>query len=184
MVQLRTPLQEKDIEILKAGDRAQVTGTIYTARDKAHQRLKELIQEGKKLPFDLEGQVIFYAGPARARPGRVIGSIGPTTSARMDAFTPLLLEHGLKGMIGKGNRSEKAIEAIRDHKAIYLVATGGAAAFLSQYVIRSTVLAFADLGPEAIYQLEVEDFPVIVGIDSSGRNVFEEASRRFGSHCG
>ena len=179
MVQLQTPLQEKDISSLRAGDWAQLTGIVYTARDKAHQKLQQLIQEGGKLPFDLQGQAIFYAGPAPAGPGRVIGSIGPTTSARMDASTPLLLEHGLKGMIGKGNRSADVISAIRKHKAVYLVATGGAAALLSRFVKKARILAFEDLGPEAIYELFVEKLPVVVGIDSTGRNIFEEGPRMY-----
>ncbi len=176
-------MQEKDIQILEVADRAELTGVLYTARDRAHQRLRQLIKSGKKLPFGLEGQVIFYAGPAPAKPGRIIGPIGPTTSARMDVFTPLLLEHGLKGMIGKGNRSEEVVAAIKDHRAVYFVSTGGAAALLSQYVTESRVLAFEDLGPEAVYEIRVEKFPVIVGIDSLGRNIFEEGPKAFRTGC-
>ncbi len=179
MVLLHTPLKQVDIEKLKVGDRVALDGIVYTARDKAHERMAYFLRTGKKLPFNPKGQVIFYAGPAPAKPGRTIGSVGPTTSSRMDTFTPLLLEQGLKGMIGKGDRSERVKEAIREYKAVYFVATGGAAALLSQYVVQAGVYAFEDLGPEAIYRLEVKDFPVIVAIDSSGRDLFQEALQEF-----
>lgn len=179
MKQLQTPLRETDIEQLNTGDKATITGIIYTARDKAHQRMIQLLKEGKKLPFDLKGQIIYYAGPAPAKPGKVIGSVGPTTSRRMDIYTPQLLEQGLKGMIGKGNRSEQTRKAIKDNKAVYLATTGGAAALLSQHVTQARVLAFEDLGPEAIYELWVENFPVIVAIDSSGKNLFQEAHLKY-----
>jgi fumarate hydratase subunit beta len=179
MVIVETPLKGADVEKLKVGDRVVLNGFIYTARDKTHQRIADFLKTAKKLPFDPEGQVIFYTGPTPAKPGRIIGSIGPTTSGRMDAYTPLLLEQGLKGMIGKGDRSEEVRKAIKNHKAIYFAATGGAAALLSQYVVQAEVYAFEDLGPEAIYKLEVKNFPVIVAIDSSGRDLYKEAQLKF-----
>lgn len=179
MISLQTPLREIDIEKLAVEDKVLLSGTIYTARDKAHQRMELLLKKGEELPFDPRGQVIFYAGPAPAKPGRVIGSIGPTTSKRMDAYTPLLLKKGLKGMIGKGERSGEVKKAIKHHKAVYFAAIGGAAALLSQYVVQAQVHAFEDLGPEAIYRLTVKNFPVVVAIDSSGRDLFREAPLKF-----
>jgi len=179
LIQINTPLKSSDIEKLKAGERAAISGFIFTARDRAHQRMAEFLKEGKKLPFDPRDQIIYYAGPAPAKPGKTIGSVGPTTSGRMDAYTPLLLEHGLKGMIGKGDRSEEVIEAIKNHKAVYFAATGGAAALLSRYVVEAEVIAFEDLGSEAIYKLRVENFPVIVAIDSSGHDTYKEAPQKF-----
>ena len=179
MVHIKTPLKSSDVEKLRAGERVSISGSIFTARDKAHQRLADLLRNGKELPFDLRDQVIYYAGPAPARPGKIIGSVGPTTSGRMDAYTPLLLEYGLKGMIGKGDRSEDVVAAIKDHKAVYFAATGGAAALLSRYVVEAEVIAFEDLGPEAIYKLGVENFPVVVAIDSSGHDLYKEAPRKF-----
>ncbi len=179
MISLKTPLQEIDIEKLTVEDKVLLSGTIYTARDKAHQRMELLLKKGEELPFDPRGQVIFYAGPAPAKPGRVIGSIGPTTSKRMDAYTPFLLEKGLKGMIGKGERSGEVRKALKRHKAVYFAAIGGAAALLSQYVVQAQVHAFEDLGPEAIYRLTVKNFPVVVAIDSSGRDLFREVPLKF-----
>lgn len=179
MIVLNTPLKEVDIQKLRAGDKVRLKGIVYTARDKAHERMAELVEAGKELPFDPRDQVIYYAGPAPARPGKVIGSVGPTTSSRMDIYTPLLLDRGLKGMIGKGKRSNQVREAIKKHKAIYFAATGGAAAFLSQRVVQAEVYAFEDFGPEAIYKLELKDFPVIVAIDSHGHDLFEEARLKF-----
>ncbi len=179
MISLKTPLREIDIEKLTVEDKVLLSGTIYTARDKAHQRMELLLKKGEELPFDPRGQVIFYAGPAPAKPGRVIGSIGPTTSKRMDAYTPFLLEKGLKGMIGKGDRSGEVRKALKRHKAVYFAAIGGAAALLSQYVVQAQVHAFEDLGPEAIYRLTVKNFPVVVAIDSSGRDLFREVLLKF-----
>lgn len=178
MVVLNTPLDEEKIKQLKVGDKINISGLIYTARDKAHQRMADLIREGKSLPFDPQDQVIYYAGPAPARPGRVIGSIGPTTSKRMDAYTLFLLERGLKGMIGKGKRSQEVKSAIKKYGAIYFAATGGAAALLSQHVVTAEIFAFEDLGSEAIHKLEVKNFPVIVAIDSRGRDLYHSAVRQ------
>jgi len=178
MIVLNTPLDEEKIKRLKIGDKISLSGLIYTARDKAHQRMADLIREGKSLPFDPQDQVIYYAGPTPVRPGRVIGSIGPTTSKRMDVYTLLLLERGLKGMIGKGKRSQEVKSAIKKYGAVYFAATGGAAALLSQHVIKAEVFAFEDLGPEAIHKLEVKDFPVIVAIDSKGCDLHHSAVKR------
>jgi len=175
---LNTPLDEEKARQLKVGDKIGISGLIYTARDKAHQRLAGLMQDGKPLPFDPQDQIIFYAGPAPSRPGKVIGSIGPTTSKRMDAYTLLLLERGLKGMIGKGKRSQEIKSAIKEYGAVYFAATGGAAALLSQHVVKAEVFAFKDLGPEAIHRLEVKDFPVIVAIDSQGHDLYHSAAQQ------
>jgi len=169
------PLSEEDVGRLRAGDRVLLSGVIYTARDAAHARFVELIRQGKPLPIDLTGQVIYYAGPSPAKPGQVIGSIGPTTSGRMDAYTPELLAAGLKGMIGKGLRSQPVIDAIKEHKAVYFAATGGAAALLSKKVVSCEVVAYPDLGCEAIHKLEVADFPLIVINDCSGRDFYRES---------
>ncbi|MEA1927984.1 MAG: Fe-S-containing hydro-lyase [Candidatus Auribacterota bacterium] len=173
-VSITTPLKESDILSLRTGDRVLLQGVIYTARDAAHKRLIELLREGKELPLELEGQVIYYTGPAPARPGEVIGAAGPTTAYRMDPFTPPLLEAGLRGMIGKGDRGKDVIEAIKQNIAVYFAATGGAALLYSHAIKKATVAAYPELGPEAILRLEVEDFPVIVAIDSSGDNIYRE----------
>lgn len=161
------PLKDKDISGLKAGDEVLLNGYVYTARDQTHIRLIKDIERGK-LPFDLRGQVIYYAGPTPARPGKIIGSCGPTTACRMDAWTPRLLKAGLKGMIGKGRRSEEVIKAITEYKAVYFLAIGGAGAFLSKKILEAAPVAYKDLGTEAVYRLKLKDFPVIVGIDSKG----------------
>lgn len=179
MLRVTTPLHDDVIGKLRAGDEVTIGGLVYTARDQAHRKLVEALKRGEELPFNLEGQVIYYAGPAPVKPGRVIGSAGPTTSSRMDAFTPLLLAHGLKGMIGKGRRSEEVKEAIKKHKAVYFATVGGAGAFLSKFVKRSKVIAYEDLGPEAVFELEVEDFPVAVAIDALGNNIYEETIRKW-----
>ncbi len=168
-----TPLRLETIKKLKAGDNVLLSGIIYTARDQAHKRIVETIKKGKKLPFHLEGEVIFYCGPSPTPPGKIIGSCGPTTSSRMDEFTPILLKHGLKGMIGKGVRSEEVIEAIKKYKAIYFIAVGGAGAYLSTKIIQAEIIAYPELGPEAIYKLKVENFSLIVGIDCKGRNIYQ-----------
>lgn len=173
MISVVTPLKEKDLKNLRAGDEVLISGLIYTARDEAHQRFVEALKRKEKLPVELEGNIIFYAGPTPAKAGKVVGSIGPTTSGRLDVYTPLLLELGLKGMIGKGKRSLKVKEAIEKYGAVYFIAIGGAAAFLSQFVKKAEVVAYEDLGPEAVYKLEVENFPVIVGIDLQGNDVYE-----------
>lgn len=172
MVKISLPLTKKAVGRLKVGDEVLLSGTIYTARDKTHQRLVMAMEKGKSLPFDLKDAVIFYAGPTPTPPGKVIGSIGPTTSARMDSYTPLLLKKGLKGMVGKGMRGQEVKEAIQRNRAVYFIAVGGAAAYLSTFVKKAKVIAYKDLGPEAIYRLEVKDFPVIVALDSYGNDLF------------
>ncbi|MBN1622211.1 MAG: Fe-S-containing hydro-lyase [Endomicrobiales bacterium] len=157
---------------LKAGDKVELSGTIYTARDAAHKRLVEMINKGKTLPFDLENSIIYYCGPCPAKPGKAIGSCGPTTSSRMDAYTPLLLSKGVKATIGKGPRSKEVIKSLQTNHAVYLVATGGIGALLSTKVKKSEIIAFKDLGTEAIYRFEVVDFPVIVAVDSKGKEIF------------
>lgn len=176
-IKLTTPLSESDVGKLKIGDNVLLDGIIYTARDTAHKRLVELLKAGKELPFDPRGQVIYYVGPAPARPGKVIGPAGPTTSYRMDPYTPILLEHGLKGMIGKGNRGEEVIEAMKKYKAVYFAAVGGAAALIARSIKKAEVVAYEDLGAEAILRLEVQDFPVIVVNDIYGNDLYEEGKR-------
>lgn len=169
-------INTKDIreaaKIIKAGDRVYISGTVYTARDAAHKRLRQLIEDGKKLPFDLKDAVIYYAGPTPERPGNVIGSCGPTTSSRMDIFTPLMLENGLCGMIGKGPRNDSVKEAINKHKGIYFCAIGGAGALAAMSVKALEVIAFEELGCESVKKLTVENFPVFCAIDSEGCSLF------------
>lgn len=176
---LTTPLTTDVIESLNCGDKVLLKGIIYTGRDAAHKRLYEIIKKGEKLPFDLDGQIIYYVGPCPAKPGTVIGSAGPTTSGRMDLYTPILLQHGLKGMIGKGLRSREVVEAIVEYKAVYFAAIGGAGALLADSIKEAEVLAFHDLGPEAIYKLKVENFPVVVVIDSKGNDLYKIGRERF-----
>ena len=178
MINITTPLTEEVRKKLKAGDEVSLTGTIFTARDAAHKRLNEIISNGKRLPLNLKDTIIYYCGPTPARPGRPIGSCGPTTSSRMDSFTPQLIRLGLGGMIGKGDRSGEVIEAIKKHKCVYLLAIGGAGALLSQKVKAAKAILYNDLGPEAVYKLEVKDFPLIVGIDSKGRNIYGKSGRK------
>lgn len=173
IIKISTPLDTKEIIILKAGDFVKITGNIYAARDAAHKRFFELIEKGKKLPIDLKGQIIFYAGPTPAKPGYPCGSVGPTTSYRMDPYTPVLLERGVKGMIGKGMRSKEVMESIKKNKAIYFAAIGGAAALIAKSVKKSEVIAYEDLGAEAVFRFYVEDFPAIVVVDSAGNNLYE-----------
>ncbi|MGI6562163.1 MAG: Fe-S-containing hydro-lyase [Clostridia bacterium] len=174
IVKLTTPLDPNRIETLRCGDFVEITGTIYTARDAAHKRMKEMLEKNMSLPFDLSGQIIYYAGPCPAKPGQVIGSIGPTTSGRMDVYTPLLLKQGLAGMIGKGKRSQEVIDAMIRYKSVYFGATGGAGALISKCVKKAEVIAFDDLGTEAIRRLYVEDLPVIVLIDCKGNKLYKE----------
>jgi len=178
-IRISTPLSDKDVDNLKAGDRVLISGVIYTGRDAAHKRLIGLLKEGKSLPFDIQGQVIYYVGPTPAKPGRAFGSAGPTTSYRMDAYAPSLIERGLKGMIGKGMRNDAVKEAIRRHKAVYFAATGGAGALLGKRVKKAEVVAYEDLGPEAIRRLEVEDFPAIVVNDVQGNDLYVEGERTY-----
>ena len=170
---VRAPLDEEIAFSLKAGDYVYLTGTIYTARDAAHKRIYEALEKGEPLPLELKDNVIYYMGPSPARPGRPIGSAGPTTASRMDKYTPELLDLGLRGMIGKGKRSKEVKEAMVRNGAVYFAAVGGAGALLSRSIIESQVIAYDDLGTEAIRRLEVKDFPVIVVIDSHGNDLYE-----------
>lgn len=172
-IRITTPLTDRVCRSLKAGDFVFLSGEVYTARDVAHRRLREAIGKRKALPIDIKGKVLFYAAPAPARPGRVIGSIGPTTGSRMDAFTPELLRMGLKGMIGKGKRSPEVIAAIKKYGAVYFGAPGGIAALTARFVRRAEVAAYADLGPEAIMRLEVSEMPLVVLTDSRGRDLYQ-----------
>lgn len=170
---ITTPLTTEKVESLNAGDYVYITGTIYTARDAAHKRMYDTMKEGNTIPMELKDNIIYYLGPTPEREGQVIGSAGPTTSSRMDKYTPLLLDNGLKGMIGKGKRSKEVIEAMVKNKAVYFAAVGGAGALLSKKIKVSKVIAYDELGTEAIRELYVEDFPVIVVIDSKGNNLYE-----------
>ena len=178
-IRLKTPLTDKDVEKLNIGDKVLLTGVIYSARDAAHKRLFDLVQAGKELPVDIRGQVIYYVGPAPAKPGKPIGSAGPTTSYRMDAYAPKLMELGLKGMIGKGNRGTEVVEAMKKHKAVYFGATGGAGALLARSIKKAEVVAYEDLGPEAIQRMEVEDFPVVVINDTKGNDLYVEGAKKY-----
>jgi len=178
-IRLKTPLKDADVEKLKAGDKVLITGVIYTGRDAAHKRLFDLLKEGKPLPVDLKGQIIYYVGPAPAKPGHAIGSAGPTTSGRMDAYSPRLMEIGLKGMIGKGMRKKEVIEAMKKYKAVYLAATGGAAALIAKSVKKADIVAYEDLGPEAINRLEVVDFPAIVVNDTKGNDLYQQGMAKY-----
>lgn len=176
---INTPLSDRAVKELKIGDRVLITGSIFTARDAAHSRLLTLINEGKSLPFDLNGQIIYYAGPAPARPGYIIGPVGPTTSGRMDVYTPKLLEYGLKGMIGKGSRSKEVIDALKKYKGVYFAAIGGAAALIMKKIKKVEVIAYEDLGTEAIRRLDVEDFEAIVVNDIYGNDLYKEGTKRY-----
>ena len=173
------PLSDADAEALKAGDRVRITGVMYTARDAAHGRLLPLIEAGKPLPIDVRGQIIYYTGPSPARPGEVVGSIGPTTAGRMDKYAPRLLALGLKATLGKGARSEPVKEALKKHKAVYFGAIGGAGAVLSRFVKKLEVVAYEDLGTEAIRRLEVEGFPAIVINDCHGGDLYQDGMKQF-----
>ncbi len=172
-INIQLPLDDAIIKDLRAGDSVLLSGSLYTARDAAHKRMLEALDKGEPLPFDIKGQVIYYVGPAPAGPGYAVGSAGPTTSYRMDAYTPQLLNLGLKGMIGKGKRSAAVVDAMKEHNAVYFGATGGAAALIAKRIIKSEVIAYPDLGAEAIHRFEIKDFPVIVLIDSQGNNLYE-----------
>lgn len=179
IIHLNTPLSDSDVVNLRTGDRVLVSGIIYTARDAAHKRLVELISDGRELPFDIRDQIIYYVGPSPARPGSPIGSCGPTTSYRMDVYTPKLLAKGLRATIGKGHRSEVVIEALKQYKAVYFAATGGAAALLASAVKKAEIVAYEDLGAEAIMRLEVEEFPVVVANDIYGNDLFKEGVKKY-----
>ncbi len=171
---ITAPFDKKLAEELTAGDYVYITGTIYSARDAAHKRMYDSLMKGEEIPMELKDQVIYYLGPTPAREGQVIGSAGPTTSSRMDKYTPLLLEKGLNGMIGKGKRSEEVIRSIISQKAVYFAAVGGAGALLSKCIKKSEIIAYEDLGTEAIRRMEVENFPAIVVIDSKGHNLYTD----------
>lgn len=176
---ISAPLKKEELVNLQAGDYVYISGIIYTARDAAHKRMYETMLEGKEIPMDLKDNIIYYLGPTPAKEGQVIGSAGPTTSSRMDKYTPLLLDNGLNGMIGKGKRSKEVIDSIVKNKAVYFAAVGGAGALLSKCIIESEVIAYDDLGTEAIRRMRVENFPVIVVIDSEGNNLYETAVEDF-----
>jgi fumarate hydratase subunit beta len=178
-IRLTTPLSTQDVEKLNIGDKVLLSGVLYTGRDAAHKRLFDLITDEKELPIDIQGQVIYYVGPTPAKPGKPIGSAGPTTSYRMDSFAPKLIELGLKGMIGKGNRSQAVIDAMKQYKAVYFGATGGAGALIAKRIKKAEIVAYPDLGPEAIRRLEVEDFPVTVVNDTKGNDLYVEGIKRY-----
>ena len=176
---LKAPLEEGVVTKLRAGDRVEVNGTIYTARDAAHRRLNELIENGAPLPFDLQGQIIYYMGPTPAPPGRVIGAAGPTTSSRMDIYTPALVSRGLRASIGKGKRSEQIKKLCCENLFVYLVALGGAGALLSQHIRNCRLLTYEDLGPEAVHILEVRRFPAVVCYDCHGGDLYEQGRKEW-----
>ena len=178
-MKLTPPLTDEDVLKLRAGDQVTITGVIYTGRDAAHKRLIEALERGDKLPFDVRGQIIYYVGPTPAKPGRPIGSAGPTTSGRMDAYAPLLMKHGLKGMIGKGLRTAEVKQAMVDETAVYFAATGGAGALLAQRITGNEVIAWPELGAEAVARLEVVDFPAIVVNDCHGGDLYEEGRAKY-----
>jgi fumarate hydratase subunit beta len=171
---LQPPLNEADVRLLKVGDEVEISGVLYTARDMAHKRLCQVIDAGEKLPFPLEGAIIYFCGPAPARSGRVIGAAGPTTSSRMDAFSPKLIAKGLKAMLGKGYRGDEVRKALKKYGAVHLSAIGGAGALLSKHIVSAEVIAYEDLGTEAIRKLQVVDFPAIVAYDANGNSVYEK----------
>lgn len=179
MLNITTPLDGATIAVLHAGDRVFITGVIYTARDAAHKRMVEALERGEPLPIPLEGQVIYYMGPSPARPGRPIGSAGPTTSGRMDSYVAALLACGLKGMIGKGNRSAAVREAIVQYRAVYMAATGGAGALIARTIKKAEVIAYEDLGAEAVRRLEVENFPAVIINDVYGGDLYEEGKAKY-----
>jgi fumarate hydratase subunit beta len=176
---ITTPLTDADVRTIHSGDQCLINGTLYTARDAAHKRLVDLLEKGEPLPIDLSGQVLYYVGPAPPRPGMPIGSAGPTTSGRMDRYTPALLNAGLNGMIGKGYRNQTVRDAIRQHGAVYFAAIGGSGALLARRIVSAKLIAFEDLGPEAIYELTVQDFPVFVINDAHGNDLYETAPAEY-----
>ena len=178
-VVIKTPLKREDVKKLKAGDSCLITGVIYTARDAAHKRLCELIERGEEFPFDIKNSIIYFVGPTPEKPGQAIGSCGPTTSYRMDAYSPELIKKGQTGMIGKGKRGPAVVNAMKEYGAVYFGAIGGCGALLSRCVKKAEVIAYDDLGAEAIRRLEVEDFPVIVVIDSEGNNLYETGRKNY-----
>lgn len=179
MIKINTPLTKDKVKELKAGQQVSISGVIYTGRDAAHKRLVELIEQNKEVPFDLKDNIIYYVGPSPAKEGQIIGSAGPTTSYRMDSYAPLLLEKGLTGMIGKGKRGENVINSMKDNTAVYFAAVGGAAALLADRIKSAEVIAFDDLGTEAIRKLVVDDFPVIVVNDCQGNDLYESEKAKY-----
>ena len=176
---ITSPIDERTIESLHAGDQVLISGVMYVGRDAAHKRLVETLDKGGEMPFDVKGQTIYYMGPSPTKPGHVIGSAGPTTSGRMDAYTPRMLEAGLKAMIGKGLRSPDVKEAIKKHKAVYFAATGGAAALIARSITKSETIAYEELGPEAVLRLEVKDFPAVVINDCHGGDLYQEGKAKY-----
>ena len=176
---ITAPFTDETIRSLKAGDSVLITGVIYAARDAAHQRLSETLHRGEELPVDLKGQVVYYVGPSPAKPGEPVGSAGPTTAGRCDAYTPQLLDYGLKGMIGKGYRSQAVVESMKKNGVVYLVTVGGAAALISRAIKSYDIVAYGDLGPEAVARMEVVDFPAIVAIDCEGNNFYEVGQAKY-----
>ena len=178
-IKIQTPLTTSDARALKAGDSCLISGVIYTARDAAHKRLVDLVNQGKEMPLDVKDNIIYFVGPTPAKEGQAIGSAGPTTSYRMDAYSPTLIREGLTGMIGKGKRGPEVIAAMKEHGAVYFGAIGGCGALLSKCIKKAEVIAYDDLGAEAIRRLEVEDFPAIVIIDSEGNNLYESGRKAY-----
>jgi len=178
-IRITTPLTDEKVKQLKAGDSVLITGVIYAARDAAHKCMVEALDRGEELPVDFTGQMVYYVGPSPAKPGEPIGSAGPTTSGRMDPYAPRLLDKGLKGMIGKGYRSDAVVDSMKKNNVVYLVTTGGAAALIAKAIKSYEVVAYGDLGPEALARMEVVDFPVIVAIDSEGRNFYTEGQKLY-----
>ena len=178
-IRIQTPLTEEVLQKLKIGDRVLINGVIYTGRDAAHKRLVELVDKGQPLPFDIKGQIIYYVGPTPPKPGMPIGAAGPTSSYRMDPYAPILMDKGLKGMIGKGVRGKAVIDAMKKYKAVYFAATGGAGALISKTIRKAEVVAYEELGTEAIRRLEVKDFPAIVVNDVYGNDLYEEGKKRY-----
>ena len=176
---ITSPFNDKTIADLKAGDQVLISGVMYVGRDAAHKRLVETMNKGEKMPFDVKGQVIYYMGPSPTKPGNVIGSAGPTTSGRMDAYTPRMLEAGLKGMVGKGLRTKDVKDAIKKYKAVYLASVGGAAALIAKRIVKSEIIAYEELGPEALLRIEVKDFPAIVINDMYGGDLYEEGKAKY-----
>jgi fumarate hydratase subunit beta len=176
---ITAPLSPSAVTDLHAGDSVLISGTIYTGRDLAHKRLFDALENGDQLPFDIRGAVVYYVGPSPAKPGQVIGSAGPTTSYRMDSYSPLLIEHGLRGMIGKGNRNPAVLDAMKKHGAVYFAAVGGAGALISKCIKAARVIAYEELGPEAVRELKVEDFPAIVINDAFGGDLYQQGVARY-----
>jgi len=178
-IKLTAPLKDEDIEKLKAGDRVLITGTMYTGRDSAHKKMVDLIEKNEKMPFDPTGQIIYFVGPAPAKPGQVMNSAGPTTSGRMNKFSPIVIGAGLKGMVGKGEMGAEVVEAMKKYKAVYMVATGGAGALIADRITGAEIVAWEELGPEAVRKLTVDEFPAIVAQDCHGGNIYVEGVEKY-----